>query len=59
LRQLLTDISRDENPTYVVKYNSLSNSDFGRSYIPLEVQVLFYEKSGRDESGYFAPLVNK
>ena len=59
LRYLLDDISRAENPAYVVRYTSTTNSDFGRTFIPLEVQALLYQKSGRDESGYFAPLVSK
>jgi DNA-binding beta-propeller fold protein YncE len=59
LRQLLSDLTKADNPTYVVRYTSTSLSDFGRRYIPLEVQVLMYKKSGRDESGYYAPLVGK
>jgi hypothetical protein len=59
LRKLISDISRADNPTYVLHYTSTSAADFGRKYIPLEIQVLLYKKSGRDESGYFAPLVNK
>ncbi len=56
LKQLLSDVTSAENSTYIVRYTSTSNADFGRRYIPLEVQVLFYKKSGRAESGYFAPL---
>jgi DNA-binding beta-propeller fold protein YncE len=59
LRRLLADLTRADNPTYVVRYTSNTGGDFGRSYIPLEVQALLYKKSGRDESGYFAPLVTK
>ncbi|MEM5947907.1 tetratricopeptide repeat protein [Spirochaetia bacterium 38H-sp] len=40
---------------YVLKYTSYSNSDFGRAYIPVEAEVHFFTRSGRDESGYFAP----
>lgn len=59
LKKLLADVTGAEHPAYIVRYASPSDADFGRRFIPLEVQVLFYKKSGRDESGYFAPLDNR
>jgi DNA-binding beta-propeller fold protein YncE len=59
LKKLLQGIVGSKNSTYVVRYTSPSESEFGRKYIPLEAQVLLYKKSGKDESGYFAPIVNK
>ncbi len=41
---------------YVFKYNSKADTDFGRRYLPLEVESKILQRSGRDESGYFAPL---
>jgi sugar lactone lactonase YvrE len=42
--------------TYSFAFNSSIDSDFGRKYLPLEVAVQLFQKSGRDELGYFAPL---
>jgi DNA-binding beta-propeller fold protein YncE len=42
--------------TYVLKYQSSSDSQFGRRYIQLEAEITLQSKSGYDESGYFAPL---
>ena len=41
---------------YRLRYRSALDSDFGRRYIPIEVEVMHLETSGRDEAGYFAPL---
>ncbi len=41
---------------YTFKYISPSYSDFGREYIPVEIEVNLMNRSGRDECGYFAPL---
>jgi hypothetical protein len=41
---------------YLLSTNSLFDPDFGRKYLPIEVEVSHFTKSGRDESGYFAPL---
>ncbi|HEQ72233.1 MAG TPA: VWA domain-containing protein, partial [Spirochaetia bacterium] len=58
LKTLYREIAAAKSSTYVVRYTSPSQSDFGLTYIPLEVQVLHYKRSGRDESGYFGPLDN-
>jgi len=41
---------------YVLSYRSQLPTDFGRSYLPLEVEVYLMERSGRDSTGYFSPL---
>jgi len=41
---------------YQLKYTSTMSTDFGRSFLPVEVEVQLLERSGRDEIGYFAPL---
>jgi len=41
---------------YVLTYRSQLPTDFGRSYLPLEAEVYLMERSGRDSTGYFAPL---
>lgn len=41
---------------YTFTYTSRSNSDFGRAYIPMEIEAFLLTRSGRDEIGYYAPL---
>lgn len=41
---------------YTFTYTSPTNSDFGRAYIPMEVEAFLLTRSGRDEIGYYAPL---
>lgn len=41
---------------YTFTYTSRTNSDFGRAYIPMEVEAFLLTRSGRDEIGYYAPL---
>jgi len=42
--------------TYVLSYRSILPTDFGRAYLPCEAEVYLMERSGRDSTGYFAPL---
>jgi DNA-binding beta-propeller fold protein YncE len=41
---------------YSFTYNSRMRSDFGRAWLPLEVEVYLMDRSGRDNTGYFPPL---
>ena len=41
---------------YVLSFRSSLATDFGRAYLPLEVEVYLMDRSGRDSSGYFPPL---
>ncbi len=41
---------------YVLGYISSSDPGFGRNYLDLQAEAVFHRKSGRTESGYFAPL---
>lgn len=42
--------------TYLLEYTSVHDTDFGRRYIPLEVEAYLLRRSGRDASGYYGPL---
>ena len=53
---LVTHILEYRSGTYYLTYDSASYSDFGRALIAMEVEVLHFKRSGRDESAYFAPL---
>jgi DNA-binding beta-propeller fold protein YncE len=41
---------------YTLSYRSQMPTDFGRNYLPLEAEVYLIERSGRDSTGYFAPV---
>ena len=53
---IVDDILGARDGSYVLEYTSPSQSDFGRAFIPVEVEVHLFSRSGRDQSGYFAPL---
>ncbi|MDR3301311.1 MAG: 6-bladed beta-propeller [Spirochaetaceae bacterium] len=42
--------------TYLYSFTTGMPSNFGRSYLPISAEVHLLERSGRDDSGYFAPL---
>jgi DNA-binding beta-propeller fold protein YncE len=50
--------SAAENPCglYSFTYNSRLPTDFGRAWLPFEIEVYLMERSGRDSTGYFPPL---
>lgn len=53
----LLDESRLANRgNYVLSFESTMDTDFGRRYIPLSLEVNYLRKSSRDELGFFAPL---
>jgi DNA-binding beta-propeller fold protein YncE len=56
LESLARDLARQRDGNYLLSYRSSRPTDFGRAYIPVEVEVNLVRKSGRDEAGYFAPL---
>jgi len=53
---IVNDIKKKTTPLYTLSFTSHSESDFGRKYIKLSSEVTVQKKSGRDESGYYAPL---
>ncbi len=56
LAKLIEHIKAKQSGCYVIQYNSMNDSDFGRTYLPVEIQTFLFARSGRDESGYFAPI---
>ena len=53
---VINSLKNKSSGYYVLSYRSHLDTDFGRAYLPLEAEVYLMEKSGRDSSGYFAPL---
>jgi DNA-binding beta-propeller fold protein YncE len=43
-------------PLYTLRYKSRADADFGRRYLDVQVEATLVRRSGRAESGYFAPL---
>lgn len=41
---------------YRLSYRSTADDGFGKSYLPFNVEVYLRDRSGREESGFFAPL---
>ena len=56
LASIVRDIINIPQGTYQLKYVSALQKNFGQSYLPVEAEVYLMNRSGRDESGYFAPL---
>jgi len=56
LGSIIRDIINIPQGTYQLKYVSALQKNFGQSYLPVETEVYLMNRSGRDESGYFAPL---
>ncbi|MBR5866754.1 MAG: hypothetical protein IKZ04_02475, partial [Spirochaetaceae bacterium] len=53
---IIDDIIEMPNGTYKLTYTSSLPTNFGRAYLPLEIEAYLLNRSGRDETGYFAPL---
>jgi hypothetical protein len=56
LSGLVSDVLDAPNGSYVLTYTSTLPTDFGRAYLPVEVEAWLMNRSGKDETGYFAPL---
>jgi DNA-binding beta-propeller fold protein YncE len=56
LAAVVADIVSAPNGTYTLSYTSVLPTDFGRKFLPVEVETYLMNRSGRDETGYFVPL---
>ena len=56
LKPIIADLLEKPVGTYKLSYSSSLQTDFGRAFLPVEVEVRLLNRSGRDEIGYFAPL---
>ena len=55
-RVIVDQLKESRSGSYLLSYRSGNDSDFGRRYIPIEIEAYLLERSGRDEAGYFGPL---
>lgn len=56
LNHIISDLIASPIGMYQLRYTSALPTDFGRAFLPVEVEVRLLNRSGRDETGYFAPL---
>jgi hypothetical protein len=56
IRFTLEKLAANPSGFYSLSYRSLLPTNFGTSYLPVEVEVYLMERSGRDATGYFPPL---
>lgn len=56
LKNVVRDIIEIPQGIYQLQYTSALQTNFGEKFLPVEVEVYLLNRSGRDETGYFAPL---
>ena len=56
LGDVVKDMIEQPQGIYQLSYVSAMSTNFGTNYLPLEAEVYLLNRSGRDETGYFAPL---
>ncbi len=56
LSSIVRDLLEVPNGLYQFNFESVLQTDMGRAFLPLEVETYIMNRSGRDETGYFAPL---
>lgn len=56
LKPVVTNIAETPSGLYRMGYKSEIFSNYGRDFLPVEVEVRLMTRSGRDEINYFAPL---
>ena len=56
LSAVMKDIIAIPSGVYQLSYTSSLGTEYGRRYLPVEVETYLLNRSGRDETGYFAPL---
>jgi len=54
--ELIKSAADTPSGLYSFSYNSRLPTDFGRAWLPVEIEVYLMERSGRDNTGYFPPL---
>lgn len=56
LSDVVKDIIELPQGIYQLSFTSALQTNFGTKFLPLEAEVYLLNRSGRDETGYFAPL---
>jgi DNA-binding beta-propeller fold protein YncE len=53
---VIRSIAEKASGSYALRYRSGLHTNFGVNYLPVEAEVYLMGRSGRDRTGYFAPL---
>jgi streptogramin lyase len=53
---LIKSVAETPSGLYSFSFTSRLPTDFGRAWLPIEIEVYLMERSGRDSTGYFSPL---
>ena len=56
LSEVVSNIIQTPQGVYQLKFVSSMMTNLGDKYLPVETEVYLLNRSGRDETGYFAPL---
>lgn len=56
LAPLIADLRSANTGMYRLSYQSAADDGFGKAYLPVSVEAYLRDRSGRDETGFFAPL---
>lgn len=56
LAPVVEDLIALPSGLYQFSFTSNQTTEFGKKYLPIEVETYLLNRSGKDESGYFAPL---
>ncbi|MBQ7157927.1 MAG: hypothetical protein IJS09_00675 [Treponema sp.] len=56
LSDVMKDILAIPNGMYRLSYTSQLKKEYGQAYLPVEIEAYLMNRSGRAETGYFAPL---
>ena len=49
-------VQASKTGTYRLSFTTNADDGFGKTYLPINVEVYLRDRSGKDETGYFAPL---
>jgi len=55
LTGIADNILKNKNGQYTLSYQTGANIDFGRSFVPVDVESRYFKKTGRAESGFYGP----
>jgi len=53
---LIKSVADTPSGLYSFSFTSRLPTDFGRAWLPVEIEVYLMERSGRDSTGYFPPM---
>ncbi|GMO14316.1 MAG: hypothetical protein Ta2A_24750 [Treponemataceae bacterium] len=56
ISSIVQDVLKEPNGSYRLTYTSSLPTDFGRNFLPVEIEAYLLNRSGRDETGYYKAL---